>query len=413
MSNNHSLWFPYAQMKLMNTPLEISSAQGVYLIDKDNNRYVDAISSWWAVIHGYSHPNLVNVIKTQAETLSHVMLGGITHKPAQQCADLLVDITPEGLSHVFFSDSGSVGMEVAMKMAIQFWKNQGNHEKIKFVSLKKAYHGDTTGVMSICDPEEGMHRLFKGFLQEHFIVEPPKGDGEQSLESVKSLFEANHQKIAAIVLEPLLQAAGGFNMYSPKYLNELRKLCDQFNVLLVFDEVATGFGRTGSLFATDQCDVIPDILTLGKGLTGGMLGLAATITTTKLFNAFYSDNKMDCFMHGPTFMGNPLACSVAIESIKLAQKPDFLPKIKLIEQILKEELLSFTNSNVISTRVLGATGVIEVASIDCLNGFQHFALEQGVWARTFGNYLYTMPPYIINEDQLRLVCHVMKQWFNH
>ena len=185
------------------------------------------------------------------------MLGGITHKPAQECVDLLVDITPEGVEPCIFSDSGSVGMEVAMKMAIQFWKNQGNHEKIKFVSLKKAYHGDTTGVMSICDPEEGMHRLFKGFLQEHFIVDPPKGDGEQSLESVKSLFEANHQKIAAIVLEPLLQAAGGFNMYSPKYLNELRKLCDQFNILLIFDEVATGFGRTGSLFAADQCDVIP------------------------------------------------------------------------------------------------------------------------------------------------------------
>jgi len=374
----------------------------IYL--EDGHELIDSISSWWCVIHGYNHKEINAAIVEQMQKFSHVMLGGLTHEPAETLAKELVRITPQGLNHVFFADSGSVGMEVAMKMAVQFWKNNGVDGKTKFASLYKGYHGDTTGVMSIGDPEEGMHHLFKGFLPKQFFINP-------SLQEMEKLFEEHSDEIAAFVCEPLLQGAGGFNFYPPDFLKEAKPLCEKYNVLFIADEVATGFGRTGTMFACEQAEITPDIMVLGKGLTAGYLGLSATLATDKVYNSFLGETYEKAFMHGPTFMGNALACSAALASLKIFERENYLKKIARINEILKEELLGFKAKGVKETRVLGACGVIETTDNSVHKGIQEFAATRNVWVRPFLNVVYTMPPYIISEGELRKICKVMKEFF--
>jgi adenosylmethionine-8-amino-7-oxononanoate aminotransferase len=398
------LWFPYAQMQTMPAPLKVARAEGVKLYLENGYELIDSISSWWCVIHGYNHKEINAAIVQQMQKFSHVMLGGLTHEPAEKLAKELVRITPQGLNHVFFADSGSVGMEVAMKMAVQFFKNNSINGKTKFASLYKGYHGDTTGVMSIGDPEEGMHHIFNGFLPKQFFIHP-------SLQEMEKLFEEHSDEIAAFACEPLLQGAGGFNFYPIEFLSGAKKLCLKHNVLFIADEVATGFGRTGTMFACEQASITPDIMVLGKGLTAGYLGLSATLATDDVYNSFLGETYEKAFMHGPTFMGNALACSAALASLRIFERENYLKKIARINEILKEELLGFKSKGVKETRVFGACGVIETVDISMHKGIQEFAAARNVWLRPFLNVVYTMPPYIISEDELRKVCGVMKEFF--
>jgi len=416
-----TLWFPYAQMQGLEIQNQVAHAEGVRLHLRDGRTLIDAIASWWCVIHGYNHPELNAALRAQADDFAHVMLGGLTHAPAQRLANRLVALTPPGLSHVFFADSGSVGVEVAMKMAVQYWKNLGVQGKHVFLSLRHGYHGDTTGVMSLGDPDEGMHHLFAGYLPKQHFVSPPEGMGggrgeirrsvDEALSELAAALRDHAHEVAALACEPLLQGAGGFNFYPPAYLAEARRLCDDHNVLLICDEVATGFGRTGTLFACDQAGITPDIMVLGKGLSAGYLGLSATLATDRVFNAFLGDDPTKAFMHGPTFMGNALACAVALASIQIFERDKYLDKIRRIEEILREELLGLRADAIRETRVFGACGVIEVRDPSAWRGIQDFAGQRGVWLRPFDKVVYTMPAYVIDEASLRQVCRTMSAWF--
>lgn len=419
---HRSLWHPYAQMQTQAPAPRVIGGSGAWLHLENDERLLDATCSWWCMIHGYGHPRLVAALKDQADHLCHVMLGGLTHDPAQRLADALVRVTPEGLNHVFYSDSGSVGMEVAMKMAVQYQVQRGRPGKHRMLSLMRAYHGDTTGCMAVCDPEEGMHSLFSGLLPRQHFAPAPTAPFDAPLEAVEAdiaalrwMLERHHHELAALLMEPLLQAAGGLNMTSPHYVRAARELCDEFDVLLVFDEVATGFGRTGKLFAAEHAGVTPDIMVLSKGLTGGYLGHAATLATTDVFEAFLSDDADRAFMHGPTFMGNPLACRVALESLAIFEDENYLGKIATLSEILRSELLDDEalgdDPRIADVRVLGATAVIEVADAAALKGVQSFARERGVWLRPFGRWLYTMPAYVTTADEMRRITGVMKGWF--
>jgi adenosylmethionine---8-amino-7-oxononanoate aminotransferase len=413
-----SIWYPYTQMKDVENQYEVSSADGVYLALNDGKKVIDAISSWWCVIYGYKNREINQAIEKQLNSMAHVMLGGLTHEPVKKLAKKLVEITPDGLNHVFFSDSGSTGVEVALKMAIQYQRNLGRKKKYRFLALKKAYHGDTCGVMSVGDPDDGMHSIFSGILPKQLFINSPKMGFvpnmvkmKEDLSDLEQILKSNHQDLAAFIVEPLMQAAGGFNFYAPEYLKKAKELCDQYHVLMIFDEVATGFGRTGTMFAADRVGICPDIMVLGKGLTGGYIGHAATLATTKIFESFYSDDKSKAFMHGPTFMGNPLACAAALKSIEIFRRDKYLEKIKKIEELLKRELFKIQSDKIEDIRVLGATGVIEVKDKDCLDGVQEFAISQGVWLRPFEKYLYTMPAYIIKEQELAKITQVMMDFF--
>jgi adenosylmethionine-8-amino-7-oxononanoate aminotransferase len=416
-----SLWYPYAQMRGLEIQNEVARAVGTRLYLADGRVLVDAIASWWCVIHGYNHPELNAVLRAQLEQFAHVMLGGLTHGPAQRLADRLVALAPAGLAHVFFADSGSVGMEVAMKMAVQYWRNLGVRGKHAFVSLRHGYHGDTTGVMSLGDPDEGMHRCFGGYLPRQHFVHPPEGMGDGRGEIRRTVDEASSElravlrkhgrAIAALACEPLMQAAGGFNFYPAAYLAEARRLCDEHEVLLICDEVATGFGRTGTLFGCQQAGITPDIMVLGKGLSAGYLGLSATLATDRVFGAFLGEGRERAFMHGPTFMGNALACSVALASIDIFERDGYLAKIRRIEDLLRAELVGWRGRHIRETRVFGACGVVEVDDERALVGLQDFAAAQGVWLRPFDRVAYTMPAYVMDEASLRLVCRTMQAWF--
>jgi adenosylmethionine-8-amino-7-oxononanoate aminotransferase len=416
-----SLWFPYAQMLGLEIQNEVVRAEGVRLHLADGRVLVDAIASWWCTIHGYGHPELNAAVRAQLDDFAHVMLGGLVHQPARRLADRLVQIAPRGLEHVFFADSGSVGMEVAMKMAVQYWRNLGAADKHGFLSLQHAYHGDTTGVMSLADPDDGMHKAFAGYLPRQVFVPPPEGMGEgrgevrrsvdQALAALESALREHGPRIAGFACEPLMQAAGGFNFYPAAYLREARRLCDQYDVLMICDEVATGFGRTGSRFACEQAGLCPDIMVLAKGLGAGYLGLSATLATGRVFRAFLGQDEGKAFMHGPTFMGNALACAVALAGIAIFERDGYLGKIRRIEQVLREELLDLRASSVRETRVLGACGVIEVREPSAWRGLQDFAAQRGVWLRPFDRVVYTMPAYVIDEASLRKICQVMRDWF--
>lgn len=416
------VWHPYSHLKTQRQMPRVIGGEGPRFILESGETLLDATCSWWCMIHGYAHPRLVRAIQQQAGELCHVMLGGLTHEPADRLARELVRVTPEGLNHVFFSDSGSVGMEVAMKMAVQYHQLSGRPGKHRLLSLMKAYHGDTAGCMAVCDPEEGMHSLFAGYLPQHHFAPAPTAPFDAEPEAVttdlaalRQVLERHHHEIAALLMEPLLQAAGGLNMTSPHYLLGARRLCDEFNVLLVFDEVATGFGRTGRLFAADHAGITPDIMVLSKGLTGGYLGHAATLATDRVHDAFIGDTPDHAFMHGPTFMGNPLACRVALESLAVFEEEDYLGKIAALNRVLREELVAdevlAAHPAVADVRTLGATAVIETHTAADLAGVADWAREQGVWLRPIGRWLYTMPAYITTETDLRRITEVMKGWF--
>ncbi len=413
-----SLWFPYTQMQDVIPFFEVEDAQGVYLKLKDGRELIDTTASWWCMIHGYKHPVMNAAIIKQVEKFSHVMLGGLQHQPAMQLADKLVDVAPKGINHVFFSDSGSVAVEVALKMAMQFWQNKNQPKKSKILAFMNAYHGDTSGCMSVSDPDD-MHRVFAGLMPKHFFADAPSFGMQataeqiaQDLSSARAILKEHHLSIAAMIIEPLLQAAGGFNMYAPAYLDELRILCDEFNVLLIFDEVATGFGRTGSLFATDQCSISPDMMVLSKGLTGGYVGQAATLTNDRVYDAFLSDEKGKAFMHGPTFMANPLACAAGIASIDLFLEQDYIVKVKQISQNFKEIFSKVSSPLIQKLRFQGATAIFELTTSEYGNELRYFAAQRGVWMRPYINYLYIMPPLIIEKHHIQTIADVIQEWLD-
>jgi len=410
---NH-VWHPYSSTHSANPIFPVKSAKGVRLTLEDGRQLIDGMSSWWCAIHGYNVAELNAAIKQQLESMAHVMFGGLTHRPAVELCNKLVEITPAKLKTVFLADTGSVSVEIAMKMAIQYWQAQQQPKKQKFISLKNGYHGDTMGAMSVCDPVTGMHSLFTDVLaKNHFIPSPTCKFGEpckeEHLAELKAILENNHSSIAALIVEPVVQGAGGMKFYSADYLRHAKALCEQYNVLFIADEIATGFGRTGKLFACEYAEISPDIMCLGKSLTGGYMTLAATLCTRKISDTI-SNNPPYVFMHGPTFMGNPLACATALENIRLLEKSNWQKRVHNIEQSLSQGLAAcMPLDDVADVRVLGAIGVVELKyDVDMAKITQAF-VDAGVWIRPFGKLIYLMPPYIIQQEDLQ---HLMQTIFN-
>ncbi|MEJ2592149.1 MAG: adenosylmethionine--8-amino-7-oxononanoate transaminase [Candidatus Thiodiazotropha sp.] len=411
------VWHPYSAIGAKQPVFPVVSAQGVRLRLADGRELIDGMSSWWCAIHGYNHPEMNRAIEAQLGEMSHVMFGGLTHPRAVELARRLVEITPAPLQSVFFCDSGSVSVEVAMKMAIQYWHDKGVPGKQHLLTIRKGYHGDTFGAMSVCDPVTGMHNLFSEVLPRQFFADAPscfyghpcKGDGAASLEAQ---LKAHHEEIAAVILEPIVQGAGGMRFYSLEYLQEVRRLCDLYGVLLILDEIATGFGRTGRLFACEHAGVAPDIMCVGKALTGGYLSLAATLTTEEISSAI-SRGDPGLFMHGPTFMANPLACSAALASLRLLLESPWQERVEAIEAGLRNGLGPCREMpQVEEVRVLGAIGVVEMKKPVDMQQVQPQLVEAGVWVRPFGRLIYLMPPYIISADDLKsltdAVVHVVE-----
>lgn len=398
------IWHPYSSMQKPSDMQMVKSAAGVYLELENGQKIIDGMSSWWSTIHGYNVPQLNKAATSQLQDMSHVMFGGITHSPAINLAKKLVEITDESLEYVFFSDSGSVSVEVAMKMALQFHQSQGFTKKTKFLALKKGYHGDTIGAMSVCDPVTGMHSIFNDVLHKNLFAPSPtcrydEPWNDSYIAEFRDLIEQNHTEIAAVILEPIVQGAGGMNIYSPEYLKQVKFLCDKYNLLLIFDEIATGFGRTGKLFAYEHADVIPDILCVGKAITGGYMSLAATITNDKVVKGVESNGNV--LMHGPTFMGNPLACSVANASLELLTSSPWQERVSKIEKTLKENLATCRELSIVKdVRVLGAIGVVELNKDVDLAWMSKEFVKEGVWVRPFLNLVYIMPPFVIEAEEL-------------
>lgn len=413
-ADRQHVWHPYAAMPNAQPMFAVKSAQGVWLELEDGRRLVDGVSSWWTCIHGYGHPRLNRAAQAQIAQMSHVMFGGLTHQPGVQLAQKLVAMTPEPLQTVFFSDSGSVAVEVAMKLAVQYWHNRGQPQKHKFLTLRRGYHGDTFAAMSVCDPVNGMHHLFGDRLVPQFFAEAPQIPfhgtwDEADIHSFEQLLKNHSDEIAAALFEPIVQNAGGMRFYHPEYLRRAEQLCRDHNVLLILDEIATGFGRSGELFGCNHAGISPDIMCVGKALTGGFISLAATLTTRQLSETF-AQGEAGVFMHGPTFMANPLACAVALENLELLESYDWRGTVQRIEAQLRAELEPCRAlAGVKDVRVLGAIAVVELEHPIDLAVVQPQFVERGVWLRPFGRLIYTMPPYIIEPSALRQITQAIQE----
>lgn len=408
------LWHPYAPLEGALPPYPVKQAQGVHLTLEDGRKLIDGMSSWWSVIHGYNHPVLNKAAKEQLDKMAHVMFGGLTHRPAAELAARLVKLTPEPLERVFLCDSGSVSVEVAIKMAIQYWHAQGQPGKQRMLTIRRGYHGDTCGAMAVCDPETGMHHLFSEVLSKQFFADAPTvvNDADwqdNDIASFRCLIETHHQQIAAVILEPIVQGAGGMRFYAPEYLRQVRALCDAHNVLLIADEIATGFGRTGTLFACEQADITPDIMCLGKAITGGYMSLAAVMTTEEISRTI-STNAPNAFMHGPTFMANPLACAVANASIDLLLESPWQERITAMSKAFARHLLPCQSwEGVADVRIKGGIGVLELNQPVRMATITKRFVDKGVWVRPFGKLVYVMPPYVISDEDLNLLLTAMTE----
>ncbi|HGS4983002.1 TPA: adenosylmethionine--8-amino-7-oxononanoate transaminase [Vibrio parahaemolyticus] len=402
--DRHHIWHPYTSMLTPLTCYPVASANGVHIKLEDGTELVDGMSSWWSTIHGYNHPHLNQAAHQQIDQVSHVMFGGITHQPAISLCKKLLSLAPNNLEHVFLADSGSVAVEVSLKMALQYWHAKGERRP-KFLTLRHGYHGDTFAAMSVTDPDNSMHSLYKGFLPEHIFAQSPTCGywdewKPEDLADFEHKIDSHHQELAAVILEPIVQGAGGMRIYHPEFLKGVRRLCDKYDLLLIADEIATGFGRTGKLFACEHADIQPDILCVGKALTGGYMTLSATLASKHVADTVCGGDA-GCFMHGPTFMGNPLACAVATASLELIEQGDWQQQTLQIEMLFSELLPKLEEYDLVkNTRWLGAIGVVETHRPVNMETIQALFVEHGVWIRPFGKLIYMMPPFISKPEDI-------------